>query len=486
MAANAYIGPRVESYLGDLERYLGQRGFQGNLYVVQSTGGLFPAEVARRECVRMLESGPAAGVIGAQAICARMGLTDAIAFDMGGTTAKAGAIVDGKPLTTCSTQVGSYERALPIQIPTIDIVEVGTGGGSLARVGAGGAIRVGPQSAGSMPGPACYGLGGTEPTVTDANLLLGRLDAAHFLGGAMRLDAAAARRAIDERIADALRLDGVSAAAGILQIAVTTMSLAIKGVTTARGLDAGHFTMVVYGGAGPLHAAAIARELGIATVIIPLSPGHFSAYGMLFSNLRYDYVRSIFRKLKDASQQELQRMYDTMEAEGRAAIMRCAVRAYQVHITRAADMRYAGQEHAVTVELPDHVFQERDWESLRQAFDAEHQRRYGTCAPTEAVELVSVRLTATGIVKPPPIALLRQGRGTPAPNALRGERPIYWEATGYTATPVYDRQRLLAGDYIVGPALIEEHASTTVLAPGDRLTVHELGALVLSIGGSRS
>ncbi|HXE28388.1 MAG TPA: hydantoinase/oxoprolinase family protein, partial [Stellaceae bacterium] len=260
VAANAYIGPRVDRYLGELDRQLRADRFGGEFYIVQSTGGLFPIDEARRECVRMLESGPAAGVIGAQAICHQLGLPDAIAFDMGGTTAKAGVISDGKPLTTGAALIGGYERALPIQIPMMDIFEVGTGGGSIARLAEGKALRVGPQSAGSMPGPACYGRGGTEPTVTDANLLLGRLDPAHFLGGTMKLDQAAAERAVRTRIAEPLRLDVMEAAEGILRIAATAMSYAVKGVTTERGLDVGKFTMITYGGAGPLHASAIARE----------------------------------------------------------------------------------------------------------------------------------------------------------------------------------------------------------------------------------
>src|SRR6185437_1772305 len=235
VAANAYIGPRVERYLGELDQQLRADRFGGEFYVVQSTGGLFPVDEARDECVRMLESGPAAGVIGAQAICAQLGLKDAIAFDMGGTTAKAGVISDSKPLTTCSALIGGYEKALPIQIPMMDIFEVGTGGGSIARVGEGKSLRVGPQSAGSIPGPACYGRGGTEPTVTDANVLLGRLDADNFLGGEMKLDVAAARRAMQEKLAMPLGLDITQAADGILRIAVTAMSYAVKAVTTERG-----------------------------------------------------------------------------------------------------------------------------------------------------------------------------------------------------------------------------------------------------------
>ena len=316
VAANAYVGPRVATYLGELSEHLERQGFGGAFFVVQSTGGLFPVEHARRDCVRMLESGPAAGVIGTQAICEGLGLKDAIAFDMGGTTAKAGVIYEGKPLTTGSALIGGYDQALPIQIPMIDIFEVGTGGGSIARLEQGNALRVGPQSAGSMPGPVCYGRGGTNPTVTDANLLLGRLDPDHFLGGEMKLDLKAAERAMWEKLAEPLRMDALQAADGILRIAVTTMSHAVKAVTTERGLDVGGFTMAVYGGAGPLHASAIAREIGIRRIMIPYAPGYFSAYGMLFSDLRYDYVRSCFRRLGTVDFAEIEGLYTSMEEEG--------------------------------------------------------------------------------------------------------------------------------------------------------------------------
>ena len=318
--ANAYVGPRVSEYLGELETHLEDKGFGGDFYAVQSTGGLFPVAHARRDCVRMLESGPAAGVIGAQAICAQLGLPDSIAFDMGGTTAKAGVISEGRPLTTGSALIGGYEKALPIQIPMMDIFEVGTGGGSIARLELGNSLRVGPQSAGSMPGPVCYGRGGTEPTVTDANLILGRLDEHNFLGGEMPLYLDRARQAMETQVATPLGLDATKAADGILRIAVTQMSHAVKAVTTERGLDAGSFTMVVYGGAGPLHASAIAREIGIRKVLVPHAPGYFSAYGMLFSDLRYDYVRSVFRRLDGLSFDEIEAIYADMENEGRAAI----------------------------------------------------------------------------------------------------------------------------------------------------------------------
>ena len=485
VAANAYVGPRVSAYLGQLETHLTEQGFKGDFYAVQSTGGLFPVADARRECVRMLESGPAAGVIGAQAICEQLGLGDAIAFDMGGTTAKAGVISEGKPLTTGSALIGGYEKALPIQIPMMDIFEVGTGGGSIARLEVGSSLRVGPRSAGSSPGPACYDRGGLEPTVTDANLLLGRLDADNFLGGEMPLSLPAAQRAILEKVAAPLGMDPVQAADGILRIAVTAMSHAVKAVTTERGLDAGRFTMVVYGGAGPLHASAIARELGIRNVLIPFAPGYFSAYGMLFSDLRYDYVRSVFRKLEDVSFDDIEAIYAGMEAEGMKAIGNSAVTPEAVVIERAADMRYVGQEHAVTVDLPSEFFTNQDRAAIKGHFDEVHAVRYGTSAPKEPADLVSLRVTVLGRMRKPPRQAVVEGSELPAADALRAYKQVYFRSSGFVSTPIYKRPALCSGNRLTGPALEEEHASTTVVQPGDVVVVDAFGNLQITVGNEK-
>lgn len=482
VAANAYVGPKVANYLQLLESHLEQNGFPGNFYAVQSTGGLFPVEDAKQHCVRMLESGPAAGVIGAQAVCAQLGLTQAIAFDMGGTTAKAGVISNGAPLTTSNALIGGYAKALPIQIPMIDIFEVGTGGGSIAVLNEGGALRVGPRSAGSMPGPACYGRGGDKPTVTDANLLLGRLDPDSFLGGSMKLDVGAAADAVDRHLAKPLHIDATTAANGVLRIAVTAMSYAVKGVTTERGLDAGAFTMIVYGGAGPLHSSAIARELGIRRVIIPFSPGHFSAYGMLFSDLRYDYVRSCFEALTPGAFDGIETLYSEMEQTGRNAISNSAIPPQSIQIKRYADMRYVGQEHAVTVELAQQHFDRRDVDAVKQAFDQVHLQRYGTCAPKEAAQIVSVRVSVAGRMPKPPQEKQTPDASRNVRQAVARTKKVFFDQKGFIDTPVYDRLLLQSGHQISGPALIEEHASTTVIYPGDSLLVDAFGNLDITIG----
>ncbi|HYX63157.1 MAG TPA: hydantoinase/oxoprolinase family protein, partial [Burkholderiales bacterium] len=342
VAANAYIGPVVSEYVRGIDEHLKHSGFAGSFLLVQSTGGLYESHQAQRQCVRMLESGPAAGVIGAQALCRALELDDAVAFDMGGTTAKAGVIYRGEALTTGVALVGGYAQALPVQIPMMDIFEVGTGGGSIATVNASGALRVGPQSAGAEPGPACYGRGGELPTVTDANLVLGRLGATRFLGGEMTLDAVAAERAIRDKVARPLGVDLVGAAEGILRVATTAMSYAVKAVSTERGLDAASFALIAYGGAGPLHASSIAREIGMQRVIVPRVPGHFCAFGMLFSDLRYDLVRSWFARLADVSFDAIHALYEELIGEGRKALAASGIRPQRVTISRAADMRYVG------------------------------------------------------------------------------------------------------------------------------------------------
>jgi N-methylhydantoinase A len=485
VVANAFVGPRVQHYLTEIGERITDEGFKGSFLVVQSTGGLFELDKARNECIRILESGPASGVIGTQALCLALGMDNAIAFDMGGTTAKAGVILDGRALTTGHALIGGYDRALPIQVPTIDIFEVGTGGGSIARVEHGDAMHVGPSSAGAEPGPACYGRGGTEPTITDANLLLGRLGADRFLGGEMKLDIAAAEHAM-ARVARPLGLDVTEAANGILRISATKMSYAVKGVTTERGLDAGSFALVAYGGAGPLHATAVAREIGIRRVIIPRAPGHFSAFGMLFSDLRYDFVRTWFINLDMLDFAAFERVFGELEQEGRDAIAASAITPGAVTVQRALDMRYVGQEHSVAVSVPERHFVNGDRKAIKALFDAVHAQRYGTSAPGEPAEIASLRTTVTGIVEKPGLERIAAGSATPPRKAATGLRKAYFHTTGYVDTPTFARVALLAGNRIEGPALIEEHASTTVVLPTDSLLVDPLGNLDITTSGDRA
>ncbi|MFA6264650.1 MAG: hydantoinase/oxoprolinase family protein [Pseudolabrys sp.] len=479
-AANAYVGPRVRTYLGEMDKHLTETGFNGTFLVVQSTGGLFDIEEAQQSCIRMLESGPAAGVIGSKVLCDTIGLKNAIAFDMGGTTAKAGVIYHGDVLMTGGQIVGGYASGLPLQIPMIDIQEVGTGGGSIARIEAG-ALRVGPESAGSSPGPVCYGLGGTEPTVTDCNLVLGRLAPDRFLGGEMKLDLEGAKKAIEEKIGKPLGLGTLEAADGILRVAVTKMSHMVRWVTTERGLDAADFAMVAYGGAGPLHATMIARELRIAKLIIPFAPGHFSAYGMLFADLRRDLVNTWFKPFADVSFDEMEALFGAMEKAGAEDLERSRGMTTDTITLRGADMRYVGQEHAVTVDIPMELFKNKDHAGIKKMFDAVHETRYGYFNAEEKAEIVSLRSATVGLMQKPERTPLASGGASPEA-AFRGSRPVYYSGVGVVDTPTYDRAKLAAGNRISGPALIEEHASTTVVYPQDKVEVDAFGNLHIEIG----
>ena len=482
VVANAYIGPKVSDYVAEITEHIRDDGFKGSFLIVQSTGGLYESAQAQQECIRMLESGPAAGVVGAQALCRELGLDNAVAFDMGGTTAKAGVIYQGEVLTTSAALVGGYNQALPVQIPMVDVFEVGTGGGSIAKVDPSGALQVGPQSAGAQPGPACYGLGGDLPTVTDAKLVLGRIAADRFLGGEMRLDKKAAEAAILKHVGNPLGISAKEAANGILRIATTTMSYAVKGVSTERGLDAASFPLIAYGGAGPLHACAIAREIGMAQVIIPKGPGHFCAFGMLHSDLRYDFVRTWFNKLADVSFAELKAVYKDLVSQGKRALDNSRIKSAKVTVAYAADMRYVGQEHPVTVDLTESVMKKGDRQAIKALFDAVHLRRYGTCAPKEAAEIVSLRATVSGIMKKPPLETIAKGSAQALKSAQTGSRSVYFaELNKSVMTPTYQRDALKAGNRLVGPALVEEYASITVVLPGDRLRVDVYGNLVIDI-----
>jgi N-methylhydantoinase A len=472
VVANAYIGRQVDSYLGEIESYLEQAKFPGRFLIVQSSGGLFHSVQARSECIRMLESGPAAGVIGTQALCATLAVDHAIAFDMGGTTAKAGVVLHGNALMANNVMVGGYNEGLPIQVPMIDIQEVGTGGGSIARVGPGGALRVGPQSAGAKPGPVCYGLGGTEPTVTDANLLLGRLSAQNFLGGDMRLDVQNARDAM-ARLASSLSLPVEAAADGIVRIATASMANVVKRVTTERGLDARDFPMVAYGGAGPLHAVFVARELQIKRVIVPSAPGHFSAFGMLVADLRRDFVRTVFTRLAEAPFDAFAAILDEAERAGRVDI-----RESNITLRYGADMRYIGQEHAVTVDFPSDLIRARDVKGIKAAFDAAHEERYGYSSPDEGAEIVSLRCSIIGELTKPSLPKIESG---PAPKPA--ERPVYFTQHGFVQTKVFQRPGLKADNRIEGPALVEEYGSTTVVPPGASLAVDHFGNLLIEVYG---
>jgi N-methylhydantoinase A len=475
---NAYIGPKVGGYVRNLRSRLADIGFRGDLSIMRSNGGVMTPEVATERPAAMMESGPVGGIIASARVGVALGFPNVISFDMGGTTAKASLIRAGEPTFAPGYYVGGYANGHPVMLPMIDVVEVGAGGGSIAWRDDVGALKVGPQSAGADPGPICYRRGGTEPTITDANVVLGRLDPDSFLGGTMKLDVAAAAQGIKERIADPLRLDTITAAQAIVDISVNRMSLAVREVSVAKGYDPRDFALVASGGAGPLHVSAIARELHIPTVIVPLFPSHFSALGMLLADERHDFIRTVYSDLASADFARLVAVHDEMVAEARAALRYTDDAQFHVQL----DLRYVGQEFTLSVPVDLAQLQRADRTAIRAAFDQLYDQRYAHHSPDEPVEMVNIRLSAVG--KRPQ---LRFPGVAPADAAKPlGERPVYLTSPNAPlAAKVYRRESLGAGAAIAGPALIQEHGTTTVLFPGDQCRVAPSGELIIAIGAAR-
>ena len=487
---NAAIRPVVAGYLERIEKRLREEGLAAELLLMQSSGGVFTFAEASRKPVFMVESGPAAGVIAAAYLGNNLGYGDMIAFDMGGTTAKVGLIRDGEPKVTKNYEVGAAARAgvgshrgagYPIRTPVIDLVEIGAGGGSIAWVDPGGILRVGPRSTGADPGPACYGKGGTEPTVTDANLVLGRLSPDLFLGGEIELDVEAARRAIKQQCADPLGMDGVEAAHGIVEIANAAMVNALRLVSIQRGYDPRDFVLMAFGGAGPAHANRLAIETDIPTTIIPMSPGTTSALGLLVTDLKHDYSTTMIERTDRLDIAAAESAYREMEARGRATLERENVRPEQMSFLRRVDVRYVGQSYELTLSLPHNPLSSAEIGRVLEQFHKEHNRAYGFSAPGEPVEFVNLRLTAIGQIMKPRLRELEPHRGGADPaSALKATRPVYFaESGGYVDCPIYDRYRLAAGHILSGPAIVVELDSTTVIHPGYQAEVDRFGNLIL-------
>ncbi len=467
---NAYVQPIMDRYLGEFGRGLGGRGFTGELLVTQSNGGAFSLEAARAKPVHTIESGPAAGVTGSASLSRILGADRLISFDMGGTSAKCAIVERGLVQTTDEYHVDGR----PLRIPVIDIKEVSAGGGTIAWIDSGGALTLGPHSAGADPGPVCYARGGQEPTVTDANLVLGRIDAGRFLGGAMPLDLARAVRAIDGRIGATLGLTRAAAAAGIVRLADVKMALAVRSITTERGLDPRDYTLLTYGGGGPLHAVAIARELGIPRVAVPPSPSTFSAWGMLATDLRHDLVRTVLVPLERADAAWADTRYEEMRRE--IATILPGAGASVLH--RAADLRYLGQEHTVTIAVETLG----DWTTLRARFDAAHERAYGYAAPEVDVQLLNLRLAVVFPLDQPRLPTLeRRTSGTPAFETRKIYSSIAGDDLEYR---VYQRDALRAGDQLNGPAAIEEPGTTTIIDAADTLSIENHGCLVIQLNAA--
>lgn len=480
---NAYVGPKVSRYLEDLEALLRTRGFCGQFLIMQSNGGSMSPATARRIPIATMESGPVGGIIAAAETTRELGHKNVIAFDMGGTTAKVSLVRENRPDIAPGYYVGGAARGHPVMYPVVDIVEVGAGGGSLAWIDEIGAFKVGPRSAGGHPGPVCYGQGGMEPTVTDANVVLGRLRPDRFLGGEMPLDVAAARAAIRAKIADPLHLTVNEAALGIIRLAVAEMSLAVRSVSVARGYDPRDFALVAFGGAGPLHAAEIARELHIPTLIVPRLPGHFSALGMVLADLRHDYVRTYYKTMSECDFDALQEVFAAMVDEATHLLASEGVPFERMSFERLLDMRYVGQEFPIQTPVTVATLERRDGALLRGTFDQLHDRRYGHQAIDEPVEIVNLRLTAVG--RRPRLEFPKiSSCGSGGAAAIERGDIVLHDPKRPVDCPLYDRESLGAGQVIRGPAAISEYASTTLFFEGDTLTVAPSGELVIRLGES--
>ena len=473
---NAYLMPTMHEYLGKLEGLLSQAGYGGDLYIMQSNGGIMTAKEAAKLPVRLIESGPAAGALMAARYGAMVSQPNVIAFDMGGTTAKVTLIDDGNPLVTDQLEVDRMNAregsGLVLNAPSVDLVEIGAGGGSIAQV-ADGTLKVGPQSASSVPGPACYGRGGTRPTVTDANLVLGYLDANYFLGGKMPLEAEAARSAIAEHIGKPLGLDITQAAWGIYEVVTQNMALATQVVSVGRGKDPRDYTFISFGGAGPLHGARLARLLGCRTFLSPAGAGATSAFGLIMSEPLFNLSQTRVMRLAKFEPQIVSALFQKMEEDARALLLGTKV-AGNWQFEYRADMKFVGQGHELNVLLGSEAKAAQNPDEMRQSFLSLYRKTYGH-AHDNPVDVTSWRLSARCRV--PAMKFERcDAKPYDVSKAMRATRPAYFpEAGGFIDTPVYDRYRLGAGHTLKGPAIIEERESTVVVLPGDRATIDEFG-----------
>ena len=481
-AINAYTAPITEPYLRGLAAGLEQTGVPNSPLIMLSSGGVIGAEVAGRNPVRMIESGPAAGALAAAYYAERLGLDRLLSFDMGGTTAKACLIEDRKPLVAGSFEVDRMYRfcegsGMPLTIPSIDMIEIGAGGGSIASVDNLGLLKVGPRSAGSEPGPACYGRGGKDPTVTDADLVLGLLDGANFLGGDMPLDVDAAEAAVD-RLGEALGTDRAQTAGGIYRIVAETMAGAARAHATDRGVDHRGLPLLAFGGAGPVHACAVGELLQSTAVIFPPQASVLSAFGALVTPVRLDLVRSDLGQLEALNWSEVERLLGEMTTEALAALVEAGTAPEQVRWRVGADLRYAGQQNEVGVNFDHDPRQARDVEVIRRTFETAYFAQYGVNPSHVPIEIVSWRLTAQGPEAVLDNARVQAGQGA----APKSERLIpLWAKAG--PAKVYDRAALALGQVISGPALIEERETTIVLLPGWDGVVDEFGCITATRRG---
>ncbi|MGH7334902.1 MAG: hydantoinase/oxoprolinase family protein [Candidatus Rokuibacteriota bacterium] len=483
--ANVYVAPLMERYLEDLETRLAERGIPGQLYIMQSSGGIALPPTARRLPIRLVESGPAGGALAAALAARHRGERRLLSFDMGGTTAKACVIDDGAPLVAREFEVARADRfkkgsGLPVRVPVIEMIEIGAGGGSIARVDRLGLLKVGPDSAGADPGPACYNLEGRLPTVTDADLLLGYLDAEFFLGGRMPLDREAARRAIDEHVARPLELDVMSAARGIHRVVNENMAAAARIHGIERGKDLRSYPLFAFGGAGPVHCWQMARILKVPRILLPFGAGAMSAYGLLAAPLTFDFVRTLRQRLDGADWSLVNRRFEEMEAEGRTLLTRAGISAAEIRVSRLAEMRYLGQGHEVEAAIPDGRLGSEHLATITASFETAYQALYHRLPQGMPIEALNWRVTVAGSA--PAMPPIKAGDAARTGAAVKGTRQAYFdEAGGFVEVSVYDRYALAPGVQFGGPAIVEERESTAVIGPGARCRVDDGLALIVEV-----
>jgi N-methylhydantoinase A len=485
-ALNSYVLPIAREYLDNLERNLTARKRMGDvLHVMQSNGGSATFEMGRHTPINLVESGPVAGVIGAARIGELIGEPNVISFDVGGTTAKTSLIEGGRPKITTEYKIEHTRETAgyPILVPTIDIVEIGSGGGSIAWIDQAGALRVGPVSAGAVPGPACYDQGGTQPTVTDANLLVGRLNPNYFLGGELKVNVERAREAM-QPIARHFNMSVEEAALGVIRLSDFGKMNAIKLISVRRGYDPRDFVLEAFGGGGPMHAGAMMRELRCKKVVIPTQPGVFSAFGMLMTDLRVDYIRTLISRTDQADLTRLNSLYDEMEQQARGRLSGEGVDAANIQINRYADMRYKGQEHTVKVPVPAGRITAEGLRGVNDSFHDLHEHAY-TFRLDTPIELVNYHLTAIGLVAKAEIRPVN-GQGTGASRARKETRAVIFEDAGMVNTTVYERDALPLDRTMEGPAVIEEPASVTVVYPDQQFWRDKYGFLHVEIIQAKS
>jgi N-methylhydantoinase A len=476
---NAYVRRTTGRYMERALAQLAEGGYRSEFFINQSSGGVVSARTASDKPVVTLMSGPAGGVAASARAGAEAGMEDVIAFDMGGTSTDVAVISGGQARLTADTKIEGH----PIAVPTVDIHSIGAGGGSLAWVDEVGALNVGPRSAGAVPGPACYGRGGTEPTVTDANVILGRVAPSDFIPDQLELDGPTAADAVDRAVGAPLGLTTVDAALGIVEIVNLKMAMAVRAVTVQRGLDPKDFALYAFGGAGAGHACWIARELGIPRVVVPVAPGQFSALGIALTDVRHDFVRTVLARPDAVTPAFLGDAFAGVDEEARVALAAEGIADDRMRLVRSVDARYAGQEYTIPVPLANGALDDAAVDRLRADFHRLHEQTYGHASEDEPVEVVNVRIAAIGLLPEVELPALQHGPAEPSPDAQHGiATTCFASDRGNVDCPVFVRDRLVPGNVVSGPAIVAEVGATTVLPPGCSARVDGRGQLEVDVG----